>query len=302
MSDATDGDGDGDLAVERLPPEEAFGLLAHETRLHVLRALDDADGPLAFSALHDRVDLRDSGGFNYHLEKLVGRFVRETDEGYDLAEPGRRVVGAVLSGGVTKALAPGTVPVDGDCPNCGTPMEARLRSDGVTIGCDDCDWNYTDPAVPAGLLEGWSREAIPEVVDRYVRRNLRSMDSRLCDYCDGRVDRDLLLHTDEDAPEWLVDGEAEAVAVYACRRCGRRIDAMPAFALLPSPAVVAFYHDHGLDATAAPGWELTLDGVSSTLASTDPVRLEVTYPAGGERLVLLVDGDLSVLEERREPA
>ena len=58
------------------------------------------DGPLAFSSLYDRVDVDDSGQFNYHLDKLAGHFVPNTDHGYALARPRRRVVESVLVGPV----------------------------------------------------------------------------------------------------------------------------------------------------------------------------------------------------------
>jgi len=52
------GDPDG---TSTLPPDDAFAVLGNETRMEILRALGDADGPLPFSELHDRVGTRDSG-------------------------------------------------------------------------------------------------------------------------------------------------------------------------------------------------------------------------------------------------
>jgi tRNA pseudouridine synthase 10 len=57
-----------------------FGVLAGETRLAVLRALVRADGPLRFSDLRERVDVRDSGRFDHHRRQLLGRFVGNTRE------------------------------------------------------------------------------------------------------------------------------------------------------------------------------------------------------------------------------
>jgi len=76
----TEDDGDEDV-----PPEDAFSLVANETRMDVLKALWEADGPRSFSALRERVGVRDSGQFNYHLGKLVGHFVRKTADGYRLS-------------------------------------------------------------------------------------------------------------------------------------------------------------------------------------------------------------------------
>ena len=84
-----------------LSPDEAFSVLGDQARLGILRALATADGPLAYVELYDAVEYDDSSNFSYHLDKLVGHFVRKTDDGYRLYDAGRRVVEAVVSGAVT---------------------------------------------------------------------------------------------------------------------------------------------------------------------------------------------------------
>ncbi|WP_435153723.1 DUF7347 domain-containing protein [Haladaptatus sp. DFWS20] len=71
---------------------DALGTLASEHRIAILRELATAEKPLAFSELRERVGIRDTGRFNYHLTKLRSRFVREIDEGYELGHAGERVV------------------------------------------------------------------------------------------------------------------------------------------------------------------------------------------------------------------
>lgn len=72
---------------------EGFEMLGSNTRLAILLALWQAQDPspppseqsdpdVSFSALRERVGIRDSGQFNYHLDKLVGTFVEQTDAGY----------------------------------------------------------------------------------------------------------------------------------------------------------------------------------------------------------------------------
>lgn len=63
---------------------EGFSFLDSETRVDILLVLAadlDESGPdeepgLSFSSLRERVGVRDSGRFNYHLEKLAGPFIR----------------------------------------------------------------------------------------------------------------------------------------------------------------------------------------------------------------------------------
>ena len=46
-----------------------------------LSAVAHPDDPRTFSELREAVGMRDSGQFNYHLDKLLGTFVRVTEEG-----------------------------------------------------------------------------------------------------------------------------------------------------------------------------------------------------------------------------
>lgn len=82
MTGETDGPEDSGL-----PPDEAFAVLGDESRIDILKSLGEANDQLSFSELYERVDTPDSGQFSYHLDKLLGHFVRKTDDGY---APGKR--------------------------------------------------------------------------------------------------------------------------------------------------------------------------------------------------------------------
>lgn len=82
---------------ESSSPEEAFALLGNETRIvsckHCgTRSNQERGTALPYSELFAAVDIRDSGNFSYHLEKLTGPFVRQTDNGYELKQTGINVV------------------------------------------------------------------------------------------------------------------------------------------------------------------------------------------------------------------
>jgi len=112
-------------------PVEALDALADETRLAILRALADhqrdqpEDPALSFTELRERAGIDDSGLFNYHLEKLVGRFVRDTGAGYELGYRGERVLRSPT------AEEHGT-DADAGCPVCGE--EDCNRSIHVHLG------------------------------------------------------------------------------------------------------------------------------------------------------------------------
>jgi DNA-binding transcriptional ArsR family regulator len=97
---------------------DALGALASEHRIAILRELATADGPLSFSDLRERIGMRDTGRFNYHLGKLRGRFVREREGGYVLGHAGERVVLAAADLDPEGAAALAETWGDG-CPVCG---------------------------------------------------------------------------------------------------------------------------------------------------------------------------------------
>lgn len=98
-------------------PTDALSVLADETRIAILRALADADEPLSFSRLRERADVRDSGRFSYHLQRLCEYFVRETPEGYELGHAGARLIDATGAGEDLAAERHPDEPEE--CPVCG---------------------------------------------------------------------------------------------------------------------------------------------------------------------------------------
>lgn len=107
---------------------DALSALASEHRIEILRALAEADEPLAFSDLRESIEMYDTGRFNYHLTQLCGRFVRETNGGYELGHAGERVVlaAAGLDAGGARTLAERANGDDTECPVCGEEDCRRL--------------------------------------------------------------------------------------------------------------------------------------------------------------------------------
>ena len=298
-SDSGDGsasgaDDDRGDVVERVAADAAFELLGNETRLGVVRALFAADGPLSFSALRAAVGVRDSGQFNYHLDKLRGSFVRETDDGYALTTAGTQVAGSVVAGRYTKAVAGDPVPVDADCPYCEGSLVGRFDTELVRIACEDCDRDVISLHVPPGALEGYPREEWPVVAERWTRRTFENYQRGFCGVCSGRVTP----HLERDPPE---EGGVFAVgAYYVCQRCGDDMFANVASTVVSHPAVVAFYHEHGVDVSETPIWSFdwAVQPTASVVAE-DPLRVEVAIEEDGDRLVLTLDADAEVVDERR---
>lgn len=110
--------------------------------MEILRTLGDADESLSFSKLRDRVGPRDSGQFNYHLGKLEGHFVTQTDDGYVLRRAGESVLEAVLSEAVTEAPVLERTRINQSCFLCGAPVEVSYAQERFGVYCTECDGTY----------------------------------------------------------------------------------------------------------------------------------------------------------------
>lgn len=109
-----------------------------------------------------------------------------------------------------------------------------------------------------------------------------------------------------------------------CVTCGRRFDVMAKFrcgvcknhhlapprtVVASHPAVVAFYHDHGVQSQYETRDFAGLDkqkrlvmAHKQTLVSTDPVRIEVVIRYADEELRLTLNEELTVVETIRSLA
>jgi len=285
--------------TRQLDPEEAFSLVAEEKRFAIVEALWEAeDGSLSFSALREAVGIRDSGQFNYHLDKLTGSFVRKTDDGeYALRHAGARVVGSILSGGYTRAATVDPIPVDGDCPECGGGLVAGYEEETARIECDDCGLALVSFDVPPGILDGYDRERYPAVFDRWIKSTLFETLSGFCWLCTGRLHPTVTELDDESGPAGagsLFDVE------FTCERCGDTSHSALGATALDHPALISFAHDHGIDVWRTPVWKLDwLVTAEASVVAEDPLRARVTYDLDGERLELTVDDDLAVVSAER---
>lgn len=159
MTGTTEQDG-----FETISPGEAFTLLGNETRIDIIRVLGEtSDKSLSFSALWDRVNIADSGQFNYHLNKLVGSFVRRTDEAeYELTYTGAQVIGAIFAGTFNQRGLTRSFDLDSACTTCGSVLLVEYEREHVTISCPTCKINVRFPTRRV-------RESHPRRVGRCVR-------------------------------------------------------------------------------------------------------------------------------------
>jgi hypothetical protein len=287
--------------------EDAFTALSDATRIEILRTLWDSDGNEAtFTELREAVGMRDSGQFNYHLDKLTGRFVRKTDEGYELTIAGQLVYGSILSGAYSGEEAIDPIPLDEPCPACGGNRTVSYEDETITVDCNSCELTAST-GVPPGVFVGYDRKEVPAVADRYFRTIVQQVDNGFCWYCEGRI-----TPTVEPVADETDDGDEESgiseddtdlpVVNYGCERCGIEITVNLGNSMLTHPAVISFYYDHGINVRESSIWKFATWSTDRTcVVQRDPFRARVIYVVDDERLTLDVDEHLQVRSIDRSP-
>jgi hypothetical protein len=320
--DATDSGSDAD----RLAPDEAFAVLGDETRMGILRALGDLDTPASFSDLYERSDADDSGGFNYHLDRMVGHFVEQVDDGYRLAPAGRRVVEAVLSGAVTERPDLSRTVVDERCWYCGAPVEVRWQDGGVEQFCTECagryGQRYREGGTPVEEVEGYlGRNPLPPAGVRgrsptetlhaawtWGELEILSLSSGVCPRCSGTVEWEPVVCEDHEVGEGPCSncGGRYTVGVRAaCTNCILVTGGDPVVALAAHTDLLALLAANGHNPVAPDdigAVEQVHGDYEETVHATDPLRATYTFSLDGETVALTVDEDLEVVETVRDDA
>lgn len=305
---------------------EAFALLANDTRLAIMLALWEEYNPHAdgnavrFSRIAERIEYEDPGNLRYHLEKLRGQFVqqRAPGEGYELREPGMKLVRTVIAGAGVEETRMEPTEIDQKCLLCGAPTAIGYRDGCLFWTCTECAGptphaTATDgflsatPFAPAGLADR-SPEEIRLASLAMAGRKTRLMFDGFCPDCSGSVDGWLECCSDHD-PSTICEQCGKRFAAWArfeCRVCKRHGIASPKTLALFHPAMISFYDDHGVtirvqanDFETARRAFMHMHDHDMDLVSTGPPKVEVTASMNGENISLTFDETASVVDVRR---
>lgn len=301
-----------------LSPDKAFAVLGNHTRIEILQTLADANEPLSFSELRNRVGIRDSGQFNYHLDKLDGHFIRAIDGGYVLRRAGERVVEAVLSGAVTDDPVIEPTSIDFDCLLCGAPVEMSYRQERLELYCTECAGHYSDNEIsrestfgieygwlggfslpPAGI-QGRSTGDLLAAGSTWGHLEILAAAYGICPRCSARVEHSVQVCQDHAVDTHLCGNCNRRQAVQIHRECTNCIysgHGMFLTHLLGSADLRTFVWEHGVDPIAdgvSWGWDYEED-----ILSIDPFRARFTYVMGEDSITLTVDSELKVVDVMR---
>ena len=304
-----------------LPPDEAFVALGNEIRIEILRALEDADAPLAFSELRDRVGVDDPGQFNYHLGKLAGHFVRKDEDGYALRTAGTRIIESVLSGAVTDAPVLEPTRLDAPCPYCGADVEVSYREERLLTRCTECPGSFVGSdasSVPFGTialfdlppvgLEDRSPREVLETAFRWTHLEYLTLAAGICPRCSGTVEHSVTVCEDHEPAETRLcercNGRFAVDATVNCTTCPKYRRGVPSVFLISKTEVSRYLTDHGIN-PANPSWDRAPPAVMNydeAISKMDPFEVRLTFELDGDELTITVDDTLSIVAVERSDA
>ncbi|SFL49442.1 hypothetical protein SAMN04487950_3973 [Halogranum rubrum] len=291
-----------DEAGSTAPASDAFQALGSESRMAVLRSLAD-DEPKTFSELFDASSEDTTAGFAYHLRQLTGLFVQKRDdERYELTYAGRAVVRAIPSGTYTESVDREDIGLDDDCPFCGETALAATVEDNVTrVFCRDCDSPVLRLSFPPSGYRGRDEADLAAAFDAHHRHRIEAFGDGVCPECGGVVTARLRpvepVESDDEAS--TDEDHVPIQAAFDCETCGSSLRCPVSLTVLSHPAVVAFYHDHGVDITSRPLWNVGSEWRERRI-SRDPWCLGIRTRLDDEELHLYVARDGRVVDARRQ--
>lgn len=281
-------------------PEAAFALVSNEIRAEIIRVLGEhVHEPLTFSQLREEAETDvPSSQFNYHLQQLVGSFVQHTDEGYSLRPEGATLYRSIVAGTITRSASIDSLDAGFDCYFCDGTVRASYDRARISIQCSDCDHQYHLGRAPPSVADLRTERELLESVSQFSRHNLLSFARGVCARCATPVDVEWRLSA--DTPFEDVD-EIDIFAVCTCPNCGAGQYMTTGTVLLRDPGLISFCYDHGIDVTTVEIWELefAMTDQHTEIESRDPWRVAFDLSLDDERLRLVLDEDLSVLERER---
>jgi hypothetical protein len=301
------GEGDSQSATEHLGteaandgmvPAEAFALLGNDTRIEILQAMLDANAdttPVGFTELFERVEIADSANFNYHLQKLTGHFVRQTEDGYEFRHPGRKVVSSIFAGTLTDHAQLDSFPVAGSCHTCDGALHGWYVDEVLSIACVDCTTVLVRYPFPPGGIDERTPEELLQAFHHYVRHHYCMAADGVCPECTGPVET-------EPVHEPAENGDFDVTVEHTCQRCGYELQSSVGVNLLDNAEVLLFHSERGIDLSTEPFWhfEWCVSDTHTEVLSEEPLRLRIDIPCAGDELRVVLDETLSVIETARQ--
>ncbi len=287
------------VAESTISAADAFSVLANQDRLDILLALGDANErtavhSLSFEELRRRSGVSDSGRFNYHLQQLLDVFVTKDGDEYDLLYPGVVLYRAVRADLFTARPRTEPFPVGSDCLECGAELRGEYRNQILVVDCPDCGALGLKYYVPPAVVRDGDLADVLAAGHVFSSRDVMAVGNHVCPTCANRITHEVVPAAEQSTA--LGEDVPEVVVVHYCFHCDHFLTTSVGALLLVEAPVVAFLHDHGLDALGTPVWELAIDRlVDVHLDDRDPPAIRAILELEGERLSVELDDALDVV-------
>lgn len=274
----------------------SFGDLADSTRAEIVvtlaRAHYEGETQVTFSELRERLDIRDSGRFNYHLNELQPTFLEKGEDGYRLRHAGFEAYGVIIAGTYEDADVTLSGAVDHTCFVCGRQLTTDYSADRVALYCEE-HGGVVDVPMPPAVIEGLEAETAAKYADNQAKSWVPKLKSGLCPFCWGAIEPRFSVPSPEET-----DGETLIGIVFECDRCNVGLSHLAASVVAYHPAVIAFHWEHGVDLDVGPisiHDRLLLD--TQHLEEGTDTRARFTFAAEDDTLDVTLTDELEITIE-----
>jgi hypothetical protein len=293
-----------DHTKEQTVSEEAFALLGHEIRLNILRAFFQMYEPvdpeslpdvrdqrsLSYGELMKEVEMKDSGKFNYHLEKLQGVYIEKVDAGYVPTASAIALYEAMVANRPTETV-PADFSVDGKCPNCDSRLRGEYEQEFLSVDCPTCDlfWGATY-RFPKNGLAVREDENVFNVLYNRMMYHVGLARTGQCPSCAG--------NTTVVVPRERLDGDSTPTVKLSCGTCSWFVTVDILSALQFDPQVRNAMFEVGLplrESSSMQTTEQVLPDISGRVDSENPLHAIITIQSDDHIAKIVVDDGLKVL-------
>ncbi|ELZ18387.1 hypothetical protein C478_01985 [Natrinema thermotolerans DSM 11552] len=190
--------------------------------------------------------------------------------------------------------------VNGSCGRCDGELVGAYEDQVLTIKCNACDSLLYHLAFPPTEVAHRDPDGVFEAFEKRTRAQLWLVANGICRWCVGPTSFELVdAETDLEEDAELAH---DVFVKHVCDRCGSYILTTVGEILLFHPAVIAFYHNNGIDILDRPLWEVDVcvDPEAVSVRSTGPWSLTVELSCGDATRRLELDESLEITATQDE--
>lgn len=274
--------------------------MSSEYRVRILHALFEAERPLGYSELMSATDERDSGRFNYHLDKLKGVLITKGEEGYYLNLQGKLLMSSIAAGRYGDVDSSYSVTLDRVCPECHErPLSLIQRGMQPEIGCQHCDLVFTQYGpFPPTAWEAHEIDDVPHALWARIRHDVTLALEDICYDCYSPLERSVREKSAETSLTFYPERSVPYWAYFSCTTCTNTLPMPYSYVAWFSDDVGHWLMTQGIDPDAVPGWQFdsVVDELAICVDRHEPVRVSASIVVDGDHCDVTIDQTHRVID------